>query len=83
MSELVEKIPRGRWLRILPPIMIVCIISYMDRVNIGFAMAGGMSSELGMTASVAGLAAGIFFIGYLFCRFLAVNLPQSAVVKNS
>lgn len=68
MSELVEKIPRGRWLRILPPIMIVCIISYMDRVNIGFAMAGGMSSELGMTASVAGLAAGIFFIGYLFLQ---------------
>lgn len=68
MSELVEKIPCGRWLRILPPIMIVCIISYMDRVNIGFAMAGGMSSELGMTASVAGLAAGIFFIGYLFLQ---------------
>ena len=68
MSELVEKIPMGRWLRILPPIMIVCIISYMDRVNIGFAMAGGMSDELGMTASVAGLAAGIFFIGYLFLQ---------------
>lgn len=68
MSELLEKIPRGRWLRILPPIMIVCIISYMDRVNIGFAMAGGMSAELGMTASVAGLAAGIFFIGYLFLQ---------------
>jgi MFS family permease len=48
--------------------MIVCIISYMDRVNIGFAMAGGMSSELGMTASLAGLAAGIFFIGYLFLQ---------------
>lgn len=68
MSELAEKIPRGRWLRILPPIMIVCIISYMDRVNIGFAMAGGMSAELGMSASVAGLAAGIFFIGYLFLQ---------------
>ncbi len=68
MSEIAEKIPRGRWLRILPPIMIVCIISYMDRVNIGFAMAGGMSSELGMSASVAGLAAGIFFIGYLFLQ---------------
>lgn len=68
MSELAQKIPMGRWLRILPPIMIVCIISYMDRVNIGFAMAGGMSDELGMTASVAGLAAGIFFIGYLFLQ---------------
>ena len=63
MSEVVKQIPRARWFRILPPIMIICIISYMDRVNIGFAMAGGMNAELGMSASVAGLAAGIFFIG--------------------
>ena len=68
MSEMIRQIPRMRWLRILPPIMIVCIISYMDRVNIGFAMAGGMSAELGMSASIAGMAAGIFFIGYLFLQ---------------
>ncbi|HEP0987592.1 TPA: 2-ketogluconate transporter, partial [Enterobacter ludwigii] len=35
-------IPRQRWLRIIPPILIACIISYMDRVNIAFAMPGGM-----------------------------------------
>ncbi|WP_019552630.1 MFS transporter [Propionispira raffinosivorans] len=68
MDKRVNEIPKGRWLHILPPIMIICIISYMDRVNIGFAMAGGMSDTLGMTASVAGLAAGIFFIGYLFLQ---------------
>ena len=68
MEKVINEIPKSRWLRILPPIMIVCIISYMDRVNIGFAMAGGMSTELGMTASVTGLAAGIFFIGYLFLQ---------------
>ena len=66
--EQIQNVPRLRWLRILPPIMLVCIISYMDRVNIGFAMAGGMTEELGMTASFAGLAAGIFFIGYLFLQ---------------
>ena len=68
MSEIIHQIPKMRWLRILPPIMIVCIISYMDRVNIGFAMAGGMSNELGMSASITGMAAGIFFIGYLFLQ---------------
>lgn len=68
MDKGFNEIPKGRWLHILPPIMIICIISYMDRVNIGFAMAGGMSTALGMTASVAGLAAGIFFIGYLFLQ---------------
>ena len=38
-------IPRQRWLRIIPPILIACIISYMDRVNIAFAMPGGMDKE--------------------------------------
>jgi sugar phosphate permease len=64
----VTNIPRTRWLRIVPPIMIACIISYMDRVNIGFAMPGGMASELGIAASMMGLAGGIFFIGYLFLQ---------------
>lgn len=68
MNGNISKVPGGRWLHVLPPIMIVCIISYMDRVNIGFAMAGGMSTELGMSASLAGMAAGIFFIGYLFLQ---------------
>lgn len=63
-----QVIPKLRWLRIVPPILITCIISYMDRVNIAFAMPGGMDDELGITASMAGLAGGIFFIGYLFLQ---------------
>lgn len=63
-----NNIPRQRWLRIIPPILITCIISYMDRVNIAFAMPGGMDSDLGITATMAGLAGGIFFIGYLFLQ---------------
>ncbi|MEF3098471.1 sugar phosphate permease [Raoultella ornithinolytica] len=61
-------IPRQRWLRIIPPILIACIISYMDRVNIAFAMPGGMDQDLGITATMAGLAGGIFFLGYLFLQ---------------
>ena len=63
-----KDIPRQRWLRIIPPILITCIISYMDRVNIAFAMPGGMDAELGISATMAGLAGGIFFIGYLFLQ---------------
>lgn len=63
-----KDIPRQRWLRIIPPILIACIISYMDRVNIAFAMPGGMDAELGISATMAGLAGGIFFIGYLFLQ---------------
>ena len=36
-----EAIPRRRWLRVIPPLLLACIISYMDRVNIAFAMPGG------------------------------------------
>ena len=82
MSEVVKQIPRARWFRILPPIMIICIISYMDRVNIGFAMAGGMNAELGMSASVAGLAAGIFFIGYLFLQVPGGNFAAKRSGKK-
>ncbi|ARU92775.1 MFS transporter [Tatumella citrea] len=61
-------IPKQRWLRIISPIIITCIISYMDRVNIAFAMPGGMDKDLSVSASMAGLAGGIFFIGYLFLQ---------------
>jgi MFS family permease len=64
----VSPIPKGRWFHVLVPIMALCIISYMDRTNIGFAIPGGMSKDLAMSASFAGLAAGIFFIGYLFLQ---------------
>lgn len=63
-----NKIPKARWLRVITPILIACIMSFMDRVNISFAMPGGMDSALGITSSMAGLAAGIFFIGYLFLQ---------------
>ncbi|MCA8022481.1 MFS transporter [Burkholderia metallica] len=63
-----EAIPRRRWLRVIPPLLLACIISYMDRVNIAFAMPGGMNADLGMDATMAGLAGGIFFFGYLFLQ---------------
>ncbi|MEZ2584975.1 MFS transporter [Kluyvera intermedia] len=90
-----EKIPGTRWLRIIAPVLIACIISFMDRVNISFALPGGMESDLGITSQMAGVASGIFFIGYLFLqipggriavngsgkRFIAWSLMAWAVVS--
>ncbi|CAM3540568.1 MULTISPECIES: MFS transporter [Yersinia] len=90
-----SKIPNARWFRIIVPIMIACIISFMDRVNISFALPGGMESDLGITSQMAGLAGGIFFIGYLFLqvpggriavhgsgrKFIAYSLCAWAVVS--
>lgn len=61
-------VPRRRWMRVIPPLLLACVISYMDRVNIAFAMPGGMNADLGMDATMAGLAGGIFFFGYLFLQ---------------
>jgi sugar phosphate permease len=63
-----DAVPRRRWVRVIPPLLLACVISYMDRVNIAFAMPGGMNADLGMDATMAGLAGGIFFFGYLFLQ---------------
>ena len=49
--------------RIVPFIMILYLIAYIDRVNIGFA-AITMKEDLGFTASILGFGAGVFFLGY-------------------
>jgi MFS family permease len=62
-----SKIPRKRWYRILPLVFLLYSLAFMDRVNVGFGFAG-MEKDLGIGATYAGLAGGIFFIGYLFLQ---------------
>ncbi len=50
-------------LRIVPFIMLLYFIAFIDRVNIGFASLT-MNKDLGFTASIFGFGAGIFFWGY-------------------
>jgi ACS family tartrate transporter-like MFS transporter len=49
--------------RIVPFIMLLYFVAYIDRVNIGFASLT-MRTDLGVTASILGFGAGIFFWGY-------------------
>ncbi|WIY83481.1 MFS transporter [Propionimicrobium sp. PCR01-08-3] len=53
-----------RWTILIPVIMFIYIIAYMDRVNIGFGLTQ-IREALDMSASQAGFASGIFFVGYL------------------
>ncbi|EOA05767.1 D-galactonate transporter [Herbaspirillum frisingense GSF30] len=64
MQTEIEKrtLRRITW-RIVPFIMLLYFIAYIDRVNIGFA-ALTMKQDLGFSASVLGFGAGIFFWGY-------------------
>jgi ACS family tartrate transporter-like MFS transporter len=49
---------------ILPFVMLLYFVSFLDRVNVGFA-AFSMSSALGLNASMFGFGSGIFFLGYV------------------
>src|SRR5437667_4788407 len=49
--------------RLLPLIVVIYFVAYIDRTNVGFA-ALGMNRELGFTAYIYGWGAGIFFLGY-------------------
>ncbi len=54
-----------RLLRRLIPFLLLCyVVSYLDRVNVGFAKLQ-MLSDLQFSEVVYGLGAGIFFIGYV------------------
>src|ERR1700761_2416583 len=51
--------------RLMPFLMLCYFVAYLDRVNVGFA-ALRMNQDLGLTETVFGLGAGIFFIAYFF-----------------
>ena len=54
-------------LRILPFLMFCYFISFLDRVNLGFA-ALQMIGDLHLSASTFGLGGGLFFVTYFFCE---------------
>ena len=56
-----------RW-RVLAPLVLLIVLSSLDRVNISFA-ALQMNAELGLSPQEYGLAVGMFFVGYLLCQF--------------
>jgi ACS family tartrate transporter-like MFS transporter len=49
--------------RLIPFVIICYFVAFLDRVNLGFA-ALQMNKDLGFSATVYGLGAGMFFISY-------------------
>ncbi len=62
--------------RIVLIAFLIYIISYLDRVNIGFA-APSMSKDLGFGPEVYGFAAGLFFISYA-----ALEIPSTVASRR-
>jgi D-galactonate transporter len=61
--------------RIMPYLFFCYVLAYVDRVNVGFAKLQ-MQQALGMSDSVYGLGAGIFFLGYFLFEVPANMILQ-------
>ena len=62
-AELETRVLRKITMRIVPFVMLLYFVAFIDRVNIGFA-ALTMNKDLGFSPTVFGFGAGIFFLGY-------------------
>src|SRR5882762_11830640 len=71
-----ERTIRKLKLRILPFILLLYIVSFLDRINIGFA-ALTMNRELAISSQQFGFAAGIFFWGYFL-----LEIPSNLVLHR-
>ena len=72
MSPLYRKIA---W-RLVPFLMLLYMVAFLDRVNVSFA-ALTMNRDLGISESVYGFAAGVFFLSY--CLF---EVPANLVLAR-
>ena len=61
-----KTLPMKRWYRLIPLVYITFSLAYIDRTNFGFAAAGGMAEDLGITSSMSSLLGSMFFLGYFF-----------------
>jgi hypothetical protein len=66
---------RVAW-RILPLVILLYLIAYLDRANIGFAKLR-MANDLKFSEEVFGLGMGIFFIGYFI-----LEIPGAVLVER-
>ena len=62
--------------RLIPFLFICYVIAYIDRVNIGFA-ASAMQRDLGLSDSVYGTGAGLFFLGYFL-----FEIPSNLILER-
>jgi MFS family permease len=82
LAKTTASIPAARWIRIVPPTIVVYIIAYMDRMNISFAIAGGMNRSLGLSPTAAGMAAGVFFFGYTLLQLPAGHISEHGSARK-
>jgi MFS transporter, ACS family, tartrate transporter len=63
--------------RLLPLIVVIYFVAYMDRPNVSFASLS-MNQDLGFTAYIYGWGAGIFFLGYFL-----FEVPSNVILEKT
>jgi ACS family tartrate transporter-like MFS transporter len=67
---------RKVYVRLLPVALLIYFLCYIDRINVGFA-ALTMNKDLGLDASIFGIAAGAFFWGYCL-----LEVPSNIILEQ-
>jgi len=81
MATQAASVPKKRWIHIIPAAFLMYTIAFMDRVNIGFAIPG-IEKSLAVSATIAGLASGIFFVGYVLLQIPGGQLAMKWSAKR-
>ncbi len=76
LSPVAERARRRITRRVIPYVLLLYIIAFLDRVNVNIA-ALDMIKDLGFSDKVFGFGAGIFFIGYFI-----FEIPGTLLVEN-
>src|SRR5512135_2211742 len=71
-AALVSKLTR----RLVPFLFLLYVVSYLDRINVGFA-ALQMNAALGFSSVTYSLGAGIFFLGYTL-----LEVPSNVILAR-
>jgi len=75
-QDLEARVVRKITLRILPFVMLLYFVSFLDRVNVGFA-ALTMNKAIGLTPAMFGFGGGIFFLGYIL-----LEIPSNLILNR-
>ncbi|MGB6742920.1 MAG: MFS transporter, partial [Terracidiphilus sp.] len=66
-SPMDRAVSRALW-RLTPYLMLMYVVSFLDRANVGFAKQA-LQTSVGISESTYALGAGLFFISYSLCGF--------------
>ncbi len=72
----------SRWYRLIPVVFITYSLAYLDRANYGFAAAGEMAKDLGITKSTSSLLGSLFFLGYFFFQIPGAHYAANKSAKK-